>query len=130
MRIDMLGPLRIIGGTGSTNAHTPRAIAIAALIHLRPGRNAEYLCRAMDPTSLSELRNEIGLSNHGSPLLPRPKNGAGYTFHRDVTSDWDHFQHPAAWPPDLKKESPTWRARSRWYGASRSTAGACRGQTR
>ncbi|MEU9087479.1 LysM peptidoglycan-binding domain-containing protein [Streptomyces sp. NPDC048357] len=105
VRIAMLGPLRITGGTGSTHAHTPRTTAVAALIHLRPGRTTEFLCRAMDPVSpwstrtlhsrLSELRNEIGLSDDGNPLLPRPKNGAGYTFHRDVTSDWDHFQHLA-----------------------------------
>ncbi|MFB7176927.1 LysM peptidoglycan-binding domain-containing protein [Streptomyces sp. NPDC056257] len=105
VRIDMLGPLRITGGTGSTHAHTPRTTAVAALIHLRPGRTTEFLCRAMDPVSpwstrtlhsrLSELRNEIGLTHDGNPLLPRPKNGAGYTFHRAVTSDWDHFQHLA-----------------------------------
>ncbi|MFF4429818.1 LysM peptidoglycan-binding domain-containing protein [Streptomyces sp. NPDC001513] len=105
VRIDMLGPLRITGGTGSTHAHTPRTTAVAALIHLRPGRTTEFLCRAMAPVSpwstrtlhsrLSELRNEIGLSDDGNPLLPRPKNGAGYTFHCDVTSDWDHFQHLA-----------------------------------
>ncbi|MEU6212191.1 LysM peptidoglycan-binding domain-containing protein [Streptomyces sp. NPDC047023] len=106
VRIDMLGPLRIDGGTGTTNAHTLRTTALAALIHLRPGRTAAYLCRTMDPVKnwstrtlhsrLSELRNEIGLADDGSPLLPRPKNGVGYGFHRSVTSDWDVFQHLAA----------------------------------
>ncbi|MCX5174313.1 LysM peptidoglycan-binding domain-containing protein [Streptomyces virginiae] len=107
VRIEMLGPLRITGGTGSDHAHTLRTTAVAALIHLRPGRTTEYLCRAMDPVNpwstrtlhsrLSELRNDIGfITDDGHPLLPRPKNGTGYTFHPAVTSDWDHFQHLAA----------------------------------
>ncbi|MFB6808856.1 LysM peptidoglycan-binding domain-containing protein [Streptomyces sp. NPDC056387] len=102
--IEMLGPLRITGGL--TSAHSPRTNAIAALIHLRPGRSAEYLCRAMDPVNpwstrtlhsrLSELRNQIGLTSDGYPLLPRPKSGSGYAFHPAVTSDWDRFQHLAS----------------------------------
>ncbi|MGW3326285.1 LysM peptidoglycan-binding domain-containing protein [Streptomyces virginiae] len=107
VRIEMLGPLHITGGTGSDHAHTLRTTALAALIHLRPGRTTDYLCRAMDPVNpwstrtlhsrLSELRNEIGfITADGHPLLPRPKNGTGYTFHPAVTSDWDHFQHLAA----------------------------------
>ncbi|WP_030239859.1 AfsR/SARP family transcriptional regulator [Streptomyces lavendulae] len=99
VRIDMLGALRITGGTGS--AHAPRTTAVAALIHLRPGRSAEYLCRAVDPVKpwstrtlhsrLSELRAEIGVATDGAPLLPRPKDG-GYSFHRAVTSDWEEFR--------------------------------------
>ncbi|MFE5488966.1 LysM peptidoglycan-binding domain-containing protein [Streptomyces virginiae] len=106
VRIEMLGPLRITGGTGATGAHTLRTTAVAALIHLRPGRTTEYLCRAMDPVNpwstrtlhsrLSELRNEIGLADDETPLLPRPKNGAGYVFHPSVTSDWQQFQRLAA----------------------------------
>ncbi|KOU59213.1 LysM peptidoglycan-binding domain-containing protein [Streptomyces sp. IGB124] len=106
VRIEMLGPLRITGGTGATGAHTLRTTAVAALIHLRPGRTTEYLCRAMDPVNpwstrtlhsrLSELRNEIGLAADETPLLPRPKNGAGYVFHPAVTSDWQQFQQLAA----------------------------------
>ncbi|MFF3864038.1 LysM peptidoglycan-binding domain-containing protein [Streptomyces sp. NPDC002209] len=102
--IEMLGPLRITGGLGS--AHSPRTNAIAALIHLRPGRSAEYLCQAMDPVNpwstrtlhsrLSELRNQIGLNDDGYPLLPRPKSGSGYLFHPAVTSDWDRFQQLAS----------------------------------
>ncbi|KPH98719.1 Peptidoglycan-binding lysin domain-containing protein [Actinobacteria bacterium OV450] len=102
--IEMLGPLRITGGLGS--AHSPRTNAIAALIHLRPGRSAEYLCQAMDPVNpwstrtlhsrLSELRNQIGLTADGYPLLPRPKSGSGYAFHPAVTSDWDRFQQLAS----------------------------------
>ncbi|MFK0223725.1 LysM peptidoglycan-binding domain-containing protein [Streptomyces vinaceus] len=102
--IQMLGPLRITGGLGSD--HSPRTAAIAALIHLRPGRSADYLCRAMDPVNawstrtlhsrLSELRNHIGLTHDGYPLLPRPRTGSGYAFHPAVTSDWDHFQKLAS----------------------------------
>ncbi|MFJ3205585.1 hypothetical protein [Streptomyces sp. NPDC086989] len=100
----MLGPLRITGGLSS--AHSPRTAVIAALIHLRPGRSTEYLCQAMDPVTpwstrtlhsrLSELRNHIGLTRDGYPLLPRPKTGFGYAFHPAVTSDWDRFQQLAA----------------------------------
>ncbi|MEU4953676.1 AfsR/SARP family transcriptional regulator [Streptomyces lavendulae] len=99
VRIDMLGTLRITGGTGS--AHAPRTTAVAALIHLRPGRSADYLCTAIDPVTpwsartlqsrLSELRADIGTTPDGLPLLPRPKSGA-YTFHPSVTSDWQEFQ--------------------------------------
>ncbi|MEV6682131.1 LysM peptidoglycan-binding domain-containing protein [Streptomyces erythrochromogenes] len=106
VRIEMLGPLRITGGTGATGAHTLRTTAVAALIHLRPGRTTEYLCRAMDPVTpwstrtlhsrLSELRNEIGLADDETPLLPRPKNGTGYVFHPTVVSDWQQFQHLAS----------------------------------
>ncbi|MGW6859179.1 LysM peptidoglycan-binding domain-containing protein [Streptomyces xanthophaeus] len=104
VRIEMLGALRITGGTGSAHAHAPRTTAVAALIHLRPGRSAEYLCKAMDPVTpwstrtlhsrLSELRSELGLTADGRPLLPRPKDG-GYVFHPAVTSDWDLFQQLA-----------------------------------
>ncbi|MFF1560972.1 LysM peptidoglycan-binding domain-containing protein [Streptomyces sp. NPDC058279] len=99
VRIDMLGPLRITGGTGS--AHAPRTTAVAALIHLRPGRSAEYLCKAVDPVNpwstrtlhsrLSELRAAFGVTSDGQPLLPRPKDG-GYFFHPAVTSDWAQFR--------------------------------------
>ncbi|MFD8984646.1 bacterial transcriptional activator domain-containing protein, partial [Streptomyces sp. NPDC059564] len=99
VRIDMLGALRITGGTGS--AHAPRTTAVAALIHLRPGRSADYLCQAVDPVNpwstrtlhsrLSELRAEVGITADGAPLLPRPKDGA-YAFHRSVTSDWEQFR--------------------------------------
>ncbi|MFE3865066.1 LysM peptidoglycan-binding domain-containing protein [Streptomyces goshikiensis] len=100
VRIEVLGPLRITGRDGT--AHSPRTAAIAALIHLRPGRTADALRQAMDPanawstrtlhTRLSELRSAIGLHTDGQPLLPRPKTGAGYVFHPAVTSDWTQFQ--------------------------------------
>ncbi|MFJ6054660.1 bacterial transcriptional activator domain-containing protein [Streptomyces sp. NPDC092307] len=103
VRIEMLGTPRITGGT---HAHTLRTTDLAALIRLRPGRTTEYLCRAMDPVNpwstrslhprLSELRNEIGLTDDETPLLPRPKNGSGYVFHPAVASDWHQFQQPAA----------------------------------
>ncbi|MGW6880862.1 LysM peptidoglycan-binding domain-containing protein [Streptomyces goshikiensis] len=100
VRIEVLGPLRITGR--DSTAHSPRTAAIAALIHLRPGRTADALCRAMDPANpwstrtlhsrLSELRGAVGLHTDGQPLLPRPKTGAGYVFHPAVTSDWTQFQ--------------------------------------
>ncbi|WP_407842116.1 LysM peptidoglycan-binding domain-containing protein (plasmid) [Streptomyces sp. DSM 116496] len=106
VRIDLLGPLRITGGAGSAHAHTARTTAVAALIHLRPGRSTEYLCKAMDPVNpwkartlhsrLAELRSEVGATKDGLPLLPRPKDGGGYTFHRSVTSDWDQFRKLAS----------------------------------
>lgn len=106
VRIDMLGALRITGGAGSTHAHTARAITLAALVHLRPGRSAAALCKAMDPVNpwqvrtlhsrLAEIRGELGLTKDGHPLLPRPKGGDGYRFHREVTSDWDEFRRLAS----------------------------------
>ncbi|MGW1768253.1 LysM peptidoglycan-binding domain-containing protein [Streptomyces sp. NPDC002073] len=100
VRIDVLGPLRIRGG--ADGAHSPRTTAVAALIHLRPGRITDALCQAMDPVTpwssrtlhsrLSELRNAIGDHSDGQPLLPRPKSGAGYRFHPAVTSDWEQFR--------------------------------------
>lgn len=100
VRIEMLGPLGIKGGVRS--AHASRTTALAALIHLRPGRSAEAVCQAMDPINpwstrtlhsrLSELRNVVGLTEDGHPLLPRPKAGDGYAFHPAVTSDWEQFK--------------------------------------
>ncbi|MEW1639822.1 LysM peptidoglycan-binding domain-containing protein [Streptomyces sp. NPDC093801] len=104
VRIDMLGPLRITGTAAS--AHGPRTAAVAALLHLRPGRGTDYLCQAMDPVNpwstrtlhsrLSELRNVLGLTSDGQPLLPRPKNSSGYVLHPSVTSDWAEFKTLAA----------------------------------
>ncbi|MFD9623239.1 hypothetical protein ACFWB2_39255 [Streptomyces virginiae] len=56
LRIDMLGPLRITGGTNSMHAHPHRTTAVAAHLHLRPGRTAEYLCRAKDPVNPGSTR--------------------------------------------------------------------------
>ncbi|MFI5727033.1 hypothetical protein [Streptomyces cyaneofuscatus] len=99
--IAVLGPLAVSGVT--TSGHGPKVAALAALIHLRPGRSAEFLCTAMDPVNpwstrtlqsrLSELRSRLGTAPDGSPYLPRPTHG--YRFHPDVTSDWQRFQHLA-----------------------------------
>ncbi|WP_331736037.1 hypothetical protein OG333_38000 (plasmid) [Streptomyces anulatus] len=96
--ISVLGPLTVSGITHS--GHGPKVAALAALIHLRPGRTAEFLCTAMDPvnpwstrtlqTRLSEIRSRLGTAPDGQPYLPRPKHG--YSFHPDVTSDWRRFQ--------------------------------------
>ncbi|MEU3707292.1 hypothetical protein AB0E82_33985 [Streptomyces anulatus] len=90
--ISVLGPLTISGITYS--GHGPKVAALAALIHLRPGRTA------MDPvnpwstrtlqTRLSEIRSRLGAAPDEQPYLPRPKHG--YSFHPDVTSDWRRFQ--------------------------------------
>ncbi|MFJ3973238.1 hypothetical protein ACIPYR_34495 [Streptomyces parvus] len=97
--VSVLGPLTVSGITHS--GHGPKVAALAALIHLRPGRSAEFLCTAMDPvnpwstrtlqTRLSEIRSRLGAAPDGQPYLPRPKHG-GYSFHPDVTSDWRLFQ--------------------------------------
>ncbi|MFD9338631.1 LysM peptidoglycan-binding domain-containing protein [Streptomyces sp. NPDC060028] len=101
--VEILGPLRI---NGVHCAHAPRTTALAALIHLRPGRTVDYLCQAMDPVNpwsprtlqsrLSELRSGLGTTEDGQPLLPRPKSGTGYAFHPSVTSDWAQFKALAA----------------------------------
>ncbi|MEJ8640165.1 LysM peptidoglycan-binding domain-containing protein [Streptomyces sp. MS2.AVA.5] len=100
-QINILGPPTVTGSTGS--GHGPKVSALAALIHLRPGRTPQALCAAMDPVTpwsiptlrnrLSEIRSRFGAAPDGSPCLPRPK--PGYTFHPAVRSDWDHFQHLA-----------------------------------
>lgn len=99
--IAVLGPLAVSGVT--TSGQGPKVAALAALIHLRPGRSAEFLCTAMDPVTpwstrtlqsrLSEIRSRLGTAPDGSPYLPRPTHG--YRFHPDVTSDWQRFQHLA-----------------------------------
>ncbi|MCX4657333.1 LysM peptidoglycan-binding domain-containing protein [Streptomyces microflavus] len=99
--IAVLGPLAVSGVT--TSGHGPKVAALAALIHLRPGRSAEFLCTAMDPVTpwstrtlqsrLSEIRSRLGTAPDGGPYLPRPTHG--YRFHPDVTSDWQRFQHLA-----------------------------------
>ncbi|MDG9687843.1 hypothetical protein QC334_34810 [Streptomyces sp. DH18] len=96
--ISVLGPLAVSGINHS--GHGPKVAALAALIHLRPGRTAEFLCTAMDPvnpwstrtlqTRLSEIRSRLGPAPDGQPYLPRPKHG--YSFHPDVTSDWRRSQ--------------------------------------
>ncbi|MEU4095898.1 LysM peptidoglycan-binding domain-containing protein [Streptomyces sp. NPDC026673] len=96
--IKVLGSLQVSGITGS--GHGPRLEALAALIYLKPGRNADALCRAMDPASpwtthtlqsrLSEIRARLGSTPQGEPYLPRPKGG--YSFHPSVRSDWATFQ--------------------------------------
>lgn len=99
--ISVLGQLKVSGI--SSSGHGPKVAALAALIHLRPGRSAEALCTAMDPVSpwstrtlqsrLSELRSRFGSTPDGEPYLPRPKHG--YTLHAAVRSDWDAFQELA-----------------------------------
>ncbi|MFD6798620.1 hypothetical protein [Streptomyces cyaneofuscatus] len=99
--IAVLGPLAVSGVT--TSGHGPKVAALAALIYLRPGRSAEFLCTAMDPVTpwstrtlqsrLSEIRSRLGTAPDGSPYLPRPTHG--YRFHPDVASDWQRFQHLA-----------------------------------
>ncbi|MFJ5218711.1 hypothetical protein ACIP98_28820 [Streptomyces sp. NPDC088354] len=100
-RINVLGPLEVSGITGA--GHGAKVAALAALIYLKPGRNADTLCTAMDPASpwstrtlqsrLSDLRARFGTNAQGEPYLPRPK--AGYAFHPAVRSDWADFQQAA-----------------------------------
>ncbi|MFI1250307.1 hypothetical protein ACH4TY_26960 [Streptomyces anulatus] len=92
--ISVPGPLTVSGITHS--GHGPNVAALVALIHLHPGRTAEFLCTAMAPvnpwstrtlqTRLSEIRSRPD----GQPCLPRPKHG--YSFHPHVASDWRRFQ--------------------------------------
>jgi hypothetical protein len=100
--IALLGPLHVAGLTAS--GHSQKVAALAALLHLRPGRTAAWLAETMDPVRpwgirtlqnrLTEIRSRFGTAPDGKPYLPRPKNGC-YTFHPDVRSDWDRFQHLA-----------------------------------
>ncbi|MFB7293617.1 AfsR/SARP family transcriptional regulator [Actinacidiphila glaucinigra] len=98
--INVLGSLQVSGITGS--GHGPRLETLAALIYLRPGRNADALCTFMDPASpwttrtlqsrLSEIRARFGATPGGQPYLPRPRAGSGYAFDASVRSDWATFQ--------------------------------------
>ncbi|SNT33820.1 LysM domain-containing protein [Actinacidiphila glaucinigra] len=109
--INVLGSLQVSGITGS--GHGPRLETLAALIYLKPGRNADALCTFMDPASpwttrtlqsrLSEIRARFGAAPDGRPYLPRPRAGSGYAFHPSIRSDWARFQDlatrgPAAGP--------------------------------
>ncbi|MEV5672101.1 LysM peptidoglycan-binding domain-containing protein [Streptomyces sp. NPDC052503] len=96
--IRILGPLQVSSISSSGNA--TKLGALAALIHLRPGRSADALCTAMDPVNpwstrtlqsrLSEIRARFGANADGQPYLPRPKNG--YAFRPGIRCDWAHFQ--------------------------------------
>ncbi|RPK71496.1 LysM domain/BON superfamily protein [Streptomyces sp. ADI97-07] len=100
--IRILGPLQVSSISSSGNA--TKVGALAALIHLRPGRSADALCTAMDPVNpwstrtlqsrLSEIRARFGADADGQPYLPRPKNG--YSFRPGIRSDWARFQKLAA----------------------------------
>lgn len=99
-QINVLGSLQVSGITGS--GHGPRLETLAALIYLKPGRNADALCTFMDPVSpwttrtlqsrLSEIRARFGATPDGQPYLPRPRAGSGYAFHPSIRSDWATFQ--------------------------------------
>ncbi|MFJ8620230.1 LysM peptidoglycan-binding domain-containing protein [Streptomyces clavifer] len=96
--IRILGPLQVSSISSSGNA--TKVGALAALIHLRPGRSADALCTAMDPVNpwstrtlqsrLSEIRARFGADADGQPYLPRPKNG--YAFRPGIRCDWARFQ--------------------------------------
>ncbi|MEW2093666.1 LysM peptidoglycan-binding domain-containing protein [Streptomyces sp. NPDC006682] len=96
--IRILGPLQVSSISSSGNA--TKLGALAALIHLRPGRSADALCTAMDPVNpwstrtlqsrLSEIRARFGADTDGQPYLPRPKNG--YAFRPGIRCDWARFQ--------------------------------------
>ncbi|MFD8078221.1 LysM peptidoglycan-binding domain-containing protein [Streptomyces sp. NPDC059718] len=98
--INVLGSLQVSGITGS--GHGPRLETLAALIYLKPGRNADALCTFMDPASpwttrtlqsrLSEIRARCGATPDGQPYLPRPRAGSGYAFDASIRSDWATFQ--------------------------------------
>ncbi|WP_127354556.1 hypothetical protein [Actinacidiphila soli] len=137
-RIDVLGPIRVTGISGS--GHGPRVRALAALIYLRPGRSAEALCTAMDPVSpwstrtlqsrLSEIRSRFGAAPDGEAYLPRPKTAAtpstpGSARTGRPSSTWP----PGDWPPAPTAASLTWKTPSAWYGANRSTARTTPGRT-
>ncbi|MEU0186730.1 LysM peptidoglycan-binding domain-containing protein [Streptomyces sp. NPDC006207] len=98
--INVLGSLQVSGITGS--GHGPRLETLAALIYLKPGRNADALCTFMDPASpwttrtlqsrMSEIRARLGSTPDNQPYLPRPRAGSGYAFHPSIRSDWATFQ--------------------------------------
>jgi nucleoid-associated protein YgaU len=98
--IRVLGPIEVTGV--ASTGHGPRLAQLATLLFFRPGRSAETLCAAMDPThpwSLSTLnarmqglRRSLGNDPDGNPYVPRRKTGQDpYRLSPAVRCDWTRF---------------------------------------
>ncbi|MFJ3338437.1 hypothetical protein [Streptomyces sp. NPDC086766] len=99
--IRVLGPIEV-DGLGHTG-HGPRTAQLAALLYFRPGRTADALCTAMDPTTpwttttlnarVQGLRRALGNDPTGHLYVPRRHSGDDpYRLHPAVRCDWTTFQ--------------------------------------
>lgn len=100
-QIKVLGPIEVTG-LGATG-HDPKLAALAALIYLRPGKNASALGEAMSPQSpwsqttvqsrITALRGKLGTNPAGTPYLPRL--AGGYKLAPGVRCDLHDFERLA-----------------------------------
>ncbi|MFD9904054.1 hypothetical protein [Streptomyces sp. NPDC059063] len=99
--IRVLGPVSISGAAASR--HSTREAHLAALIHLRPGRDAGALCRDMDPSNpwspstlnarLGGLRRSLGTDADGNSYVPRRAvKSDPFVLSDKICCDWHTFQ--------------------------------------
>ncbi|QCX82281.1 LysM domain/BON superfamily protein (plasmid) [Streptomyces sp. YIM 121038] len=103
-RIQVLGPVTISGVAASK--HGTREAQLAALLHLRPGRDADALCADMDPSSpwspetlnarLGGLRRSLGNDPDGNPYVPRRAvKSDPFRLSDKICCDWHAFHKTA-----------------------------------
>ncbi|MFF0746649.1 LysM peptidoglycan-binding domain-containing protein [Streptomyces sp. NPDC004111] len=99
-RLRVLGAVEVTGLSAS--GHGPKLAQLAALLHLRPGRDRDSICTAMDPTEpwtpntlmarLSGLRSQLGSAPDGTLYVPRRRTGTDpYALHPQFPCDWHQF---------------------------------------
>ncbi|GHC88225.1 LysM peptidoglycan-binding domain-containing protein [Streptomyces flavofungini] len=99
--IRVLGPVTLTGAAASK--HGTREAQLAALLHLRPGRDADALCTDMDPSHpwspdtlnarLGGLRRSLGNDADGNPYVPRRAVKADpFLLSEAICCDWHTFQ--------------------------------------
>ncbi|MEV0521843.1 hypothetical protein AB0I66_00305 [Streptomyces sp. NPDC050439] len=130
--IRVLGPVIISGVTASR--HGTREAQLAALLHLKPGRDADTLCADMDPASpwstdtlnarMGGLRRSLGKDEDGASYVPRRAiKSDPYLLSEKICCDWHRFEdsveaalpHGPAGLPQLEKALD--QVRGRPFGA-------------
>ncbi|MEV6758386.1 LysM peptidoglycan-binding domain-containing protein [Streptomyces sp. NPDC051214] len=130
--IRVLGPVTISGVTASR--HGSREAQLAALLHLKPGRDADTLCADMDPASpwstdtlnarMGGLRRSLGKDENGASYVPRRAiKSDPYQLSEKICCDWHRFKdsveaalpHGPAGLPQLEKALD--QVRGRPFGA-------------
>ncbi|MDG4862985.1 bacterial transcriptional activator domain-containing protein, partial [Streptomyces sp. T-3] len=102
--IRVLGPVEVskLAATG----HGPRLAQLAALLAFKPDRDADTVCRDMDPITpwsrdtlnarMKDLRTNLGTDPEGNPYVPR-RTGKDdpYRISPRLPCDWTKFQQLA-----------------------------------